>query len=139
MGEEGGGGGLRAILKRKRKKRVLNADRNEHSRLCQMVMGPALLQRLTVGGWRLVVGGWWGLAAVRDGWRLMVPAGCPLGLSLTKKKIWVRKHSPAAPAPPVLQLQLPSSLGHDRTRVPRRGGGGDRVLAPDRCGGTTAQ
>ena len=53
--------------------------------LCFNVMGPSLLQRLAVGGWRLAVGGgwrlvavggWWRLAAV-GGWRLAVPGGCP--------------------------------------------------------------
>ena len=50
--------------------------------LCFMVMGPSLLQRLAVGGWRLVgIGGWllmavgrWQLVAV-GGWRLVVPGG----------------------------------------------------------------
>ena len=68
--------------------------------LCFMIMGPSLLQRLVVGGWwplaavrgwrfvvrgRLAVGGWWQLAAVGDwwrlavgdGWQLAVPGGCP--------------------------------------------------------------
>ena len=42
--------------------------------------------RLAVGGWwLLMVDGWRGLAV--GGWRLVVPRGCPLGLSLTKKKM----------------------------------------------------
>ena len=60
--------------------------------LCLMVMGPSLLQRLAVGGWRLAVGGWrlavgewrrlvavggWPLAVGGGWWRLAVPGGCP--------------------------------------------------------------
>ena len=44
--------------------------------LCFVVMGPSLLQRLVVGGWRLVVGGGWRRLAV-GGWRLVVPRGRP--------------------------------------------------------------
>ena len=40
--------------------------------LCFMVLGPSQLQRLAVGGWRLVVGSGWQLAAVGSGWRLAV-------------------------------------------------------------------
>ena len=46
-----------------------------------LAMGPPLLQRLAVGGWRLVaVGGGWRLVAVGGWWRL-VAVGDPQGLS----------------------------------------------------------
>ena len=97
-----------------------------------MVMGHSLLQRLAVGGWRLVVvggwrhlvavggswwlavGGWWGLAvggwwplAVGGGSRSAVGGWWSLGAVLTgyltgKKKIWVLKDSPE----PQPQLEL---------------------------------
>ena len=59
--------------------------------LCFLVMGPSLLQRLAVDGWWrfAAVGGWrlaaicgWRLVAVGGGWRLVIPRGCPEGLSL---------------------------------------------------------
>ena len=62
-----------------------------------MGMGPSLLRRLAVGGWRrLGVGGWWRLAAV-GGWWLAVAVGSGWwslgavleGCSSQKKKILV--------------------------------------------------
>ena len=68
-------------------KDLRNADEtNVHGdALCFLVMALSLLQRLAVGGWRLVaVGSRWRLA-VGSGWRLAV--GGPWGLSLTQKNL----------------------------------------------------
>ena len=89
-------------------------------------MGPSLLQRLAlcgwrqlavggwrlvvVGGWRLVVGGgwwsavggWWWLAA-GGGWQLVVSGGCPCELPSTKKKMRLLKDSLASPSKPSQQ------------------------------------
>ena len=64
---KGGGGGGAFVTDF-----VTNAHRDA---LCFMVMGPFPLQRLAVGGRRLVaVGGWW-FTAVASGWRLVAVGG----------------------------------------------------------------
>ena len=68
--------------------------------LCFVVMGPSLLRRLAVGGWRLAVGGgWWRLAAVGR-WRLVVPWGLSLRAALSQKTTWLLQDSPARPPLP---------------------------------------
>ena len=69
------------------KRFVTPTETNVHGdALCSVVMGRSLLQRLAVGGWRLVaVGGWWRLAV--GGW-------WSLGAVLDEKAIWVLKDSP---------------------------------------------
>ena len=93
----------RAVLKG-RGGELRNANRNERSRGRSLLHGHGTFSTSKVGGWRLTaVGGGWRLA-VGDGWRLaavgagrlVVPGGCSEGLSLTKKKIWLLKESPAA-------------------------------------------
>ena len=101
----------RAVLKGKNKNRVRNTIRNECSRAGFLGLLYFKGWRLVaVDGWRLVAFGGWHLVAVCGwqlavgsglrlvaigGWRLAVPGGCPLGLSLTKKKkVWVLKNSP---------------------------------------------
>ena len=65
----GGGGGF-----------VTPTETNAHGNaLCFLVMGRSVLQRLAVGGWRLVVGGPWGLS---------------FRAVLSKKKNWLLNDSP---------------------------------------------
>ena len=69
----------RAVRTRKKKTFVTPTEKNVHGdALCYIVMGPFVLQRLAVGGWRLVAVGGWRLA-VGGSWRLaaVVPGGCP--------------------------------------------------------------
>ena len=66
---KGGGGG----------EDLRNANRNEPhgDGLCFLVMGPSLLQRLAVDGWRLAAVGSGCRLAVGGGWRLVVLGDCP--------------------------------------------------------------
>ena len=68
----------------KRKRFITPTETNVHGdALCFMVMGPSLLQRLAVGGWRLAaVGGWWELAVGGGWWRLAVSGRWSLGTVL---------------------------------------------------------
>ena len=52
---------------------------------------------VAVGGWRLAVGGWWQLAVSRGA--LVVPRGCPQGLSRTKNSEFCRTDLTPAPRP----------------------------------------
>ena len=66
-------------------------------------------EALLNNGWQVAVGGWrrlavgvarvrvWRLVVVGGGWRLVVPGGCPQGLSLTKK-IGLLKDTPGVDA-----------------------------------------
>ena len=61
----------------KKKTFVKATEKNGHrDTLCFTVMGPSLLQKLAVGGWRLAVDG---------GWRLAVGGWWPLGAVLSQK------------------------------------------------------
>ena len=60
----GGGAGGRTVLKTFTTPTEMNVLGHA---LCFMVKGPSRLQRLAVGGWRLVVSGWWSLGAVLEG------------------------------------------------------------------------
>ena len=99
----GGGGG-------EKKRSETPTESNVHGdALCFMAMGPCLLQRLVVGGWRLAFGGGWRLA-VGGWWRLAVGGWWSLGLSLrailNKKKPEFFRTALGRTAPP---LGLPGS------------------------------
>ena len=84
-----------------------NANRNQRSRGRFLLHGDGTFSTLKVGGWRLVVGGRWGLAVggwrlvavgsgwrlAVGGWRLVIPGavlkGCP-----RQQKNWLHKDSP---------------------------------------------
>ena len=75
-----GGAGL-PLRGGKEKTFVTPTERNVHGdALCCLVMGLSLLERLAVGGWRLVVVSGWQLVVVGGGWQLAVGGGWRLAV-----------------------------------------------------------
>ena len=69
--KRGGGAGLSFRGERKSSR---NANIKERPRGRSLLHGHGTFSTSKVGGWRLAVGGWWGLAAI-CGWQLVVGGG----------------------------------------------------------------